>query len=95
MLDKVKLALRISTDAFDDEITDLIDAAKMDLQLSGVKTDNAEKDSLLQQAILLYCKSMFGLGNPDKSAYWESYQSMLRKLKLSSDYGMHETEAEV
>lgn len=95
MLDKVKLALRISTDAFDDEITDLIDAAKMDLQLSGVKTDNAEKDSLLQQAIFLYCKSMFGLGNPDKAVYWESYQSMLRKLKLSSDYGMHETEAEV
>lgn len=91
MLDKVKLALRISTDAFDSEITDLIDAAKTDLQLSGVRTDKADGDSLLQQAILLYCKSMFGLGNPDKSAYWESYQSMIRKLKLSSDYGMHET----
>ena len=93
MLEKVKLALRISTDAFNDEIAGLIEAAKLDLQLSGVKTDNAQQDSLLQQAILLYCKSMFGLGNPDKEAYWASYQSMLNKMKLSSDYGMHETES--
>ena len=31
MLTKVKLALRVTTDAFDSELNDLIDAAKLDL----------------------------------------------------------------
>ena len=39
MLESVKLALRISTNAFDDEISDLIDAALLDLGVAGV--DNA------------------------------------------------------
>ena len=38
MLDKVKLALRITTTAFDSEINDLIAAALADLGLAGVTT---------------------------------------------------------
>ena len=37
MLEKVKLALRIVTAAFDSEINDLIDAALADLGLAGVE----------------------------------------------------------
>ncbi len=36
MLDKVKLALRISGSAFDEEVTDLINAAIADLRLVGI-----------------------------------------------------------
>lgn len=38
MLDKVKLALRITTTAFDSELNDLIAAALADLGLAGVTT---------------------------------------------------------
>lgn len=36
MLESVKLALRVSTSAFDAELNDMIDAAKADLRLCGV-----------------------------------------------------------
>ena len=36
MLSKVKLALRITTSAFDSELTDLIAAAQIDLGVAGV-----------------------------------------------------------
>ena len=48
MLDKVKTALRIKTDAFDDELKDLIESAKLDLGVAGVLVPyegaNAEVD---------------------------------------------------
>ena len=33
---KAKLALRITTNAFDDQISDLLDAAAVDLHIAGV-----------------------------------------------------------
>lgn len=59
MLEKVKLALRISTSAFDAEITDLISAAKADLEVAGV-TNIDEDDPLIIRAIITYCKAHFG-----------------------------------
>ena len=48
MLAKVKKALRIKTDAYDDELTELIEAAKLDLGVAGVivpyEGANAEVD---------------------------------------------------
>ena len=35
LLDKAKMAMRITTNAYDDEITDLIEAAKADLGIAG------------------------------------------------------------
>ena len=39
MLQKIKDALRVSGEALDEEIQDLIHAAKADLQLSGIVKD--------------------------------------------------------
>ena len=41
MLEKVKMALRISTDAFDQELTDLIAAAQQDLALDVAAFDGS------------------------------------------------------
>jgi hypothetical protein len=38
MLEKVKVSLRISHSALDEEIYDLIEAARLDLSLSGVSS---------------------------------------------------------
>lgn len=61
ILAKVKTALRISTDAFDDELTDLCDAALADLGIAGVDGDNAViTNSLVLRAVITYCKVHFG-----------------------------------
>ena len=36
LLDDVKMALRITTQAYDSELTDLIESAKLDLGIAGV-----------------------------------------------------------
>lgn len=87
MLEKVKLALRISSDIFDDELTDLIQACKVDLSISGIKTID-ETDILIQQAIKTYCKANFGLDNPDSEKYQRSYDLLKEHLALCGDYNV-------
>lgn len=63
MLAKVKLALRITTNAFDSELNDLIEAAQLDLGVAGVVLPS-ELDVLVGQAIITYVKMHFG--QPDE-----------------------------
>lgn len=85
MLEKIKLSLRISNNFFDEEINDLIQAAKADLRISGVKNIYND-DPLIKRAILLYCKAHFGLNNKDSEKYENSYESLKIHLALSGDY---------
>ena len=63
MLSKVKLALRITTNAYDDELNGLIEAAKLDLGIAGVIIPS-ELDAIVSLAIITYCKCHFG--EPDE-----------------------------
>lgn len=84
MLEKVKTALRIVTDAFNGEITDLIAAAKADLQIAGVTTVS-ESDPLINRAIILYCRMHFGQPDDfDKIA--ESYRSLKARIMIATGY---------
>ena len=83
MLDKVKTALRITTDAFDDELTDLIEAAKLDLQIAGV-TIPACMDAIVNRAIITYCKMNFGIPD-DYDRLKRSYDE--QKAQLSTATG--------
>ena len=58
MLEDVKDALRVSGDDLDDEIDGLIDAAKLDLLIAGVRVDDT--DPLIKRAVIIYCKAHFG-----------------------------------
>lgn len=86
MLDKVKLALRLTTDAFDEEIADMIDAALLDLGIAGV-TNVTESDSLIIRAVITYCKIHFG--SPD-DVEWQrlkrSYDEQKAQLSTSINY---------
>ena len=84
MLDKVKLALRLKTNAFDEELSDLINAAKADLSLSGVY-DIQEDDPLIGRAIIVYCQAHFG-ANADSDRYQQSYTMLKEHLALSLKY---------
>ena len=87
MLESIKLALRIKSSAFDTEINDLIQAAKLDLSISGIK-NTKETDPLIQQAIKTYCKANFGLDNKDSEKYQKSYDMLKQHLSLCGDYNV-------
>lgn len=87
LLEKIKLALRIKTAMFDDEITDLLEACKIDLRLAGVNKIE-ETDPLIQRAVILYCKANFGLENKDSVRYQNSYDMLKTSLSLAGDYNV-------
>lgn len=91
MLNKVKLALRINNSAFDDEINDLIDACKRDLELAGIASSNINtNDEMIIRAINLYCKGNFGFDNPDAEKNIKAYESLKSFLTLCSEYSTEE-----
>lgn len=75
ILEKVKLALRITTDDFDTELTDMINACLADLGIAGV-TETDTTNALLIRAICTYCKYHFGDINGVE---------MLERIKASYD----------
>lgn len=88
MLADVKDALRLSGTYLDIEVQDLIDAAKADLQLSGVHPDKiVDTDPLIKRAVTVYCKANFGYDDPKMSdRFQESYNSLKHHLTLSAEY---------
>ena len=92
MLDRVKLALLISGNDFDSELTDLIDAAAKDLGIAGVdalviSTDT--DDALIIRAIITYCGYQFEImhGSLDRSAaYKKSYDEQKAQMGMASGY---------
>ena len=58
LLDRVKLALRITVDDYDTDLNDLIAAAQLDLGIAGVVVPE-ELDAIVRRAIITYCKVNF------------------------------------
>ena len=84
MLDQVKLALRISTTAYDTELTYLIEAAKLDLGIAGVVLPE-ELNALVQKAVITYCKMSFGLPE-DYDRLKRSYDEQKAQLSTATGY---------
>ena len=84
LLDKVKMALRITTEAYDSEITDLIEAAKLDLGIAGVEIPD-EIDALVTRAIITYAKMSFGLPE-DYDRLKRSYDEQKAQLSNATGY---------
>ena len=84
MLEKAKAALRITTDAYDAEIEDLIDAAKLDLGIAGVVLPS-DHDVLCQRAILTYVRANFGSPD-DYDRLKASYDEQKAQLKTATGY---------
>ncbi len=82
-LEEVKMSLRIKTDAYDDEISDLINAAFLDLGLAGVKPE--EVNSLVKQAVKTYCKVHFGLPD-DADRLKRSYDEQKAQMQIATGY---------
>ena len=84
MLEKIKISLRITTNAFDGEITDLINAALADLSIAGVTT-TTETDPLVIMAVTTYCRVHFG-EPPDFDRLKKSYDNQKAQLQTATGY---------
>jgi hypothetical protein len=87
MLSIVKLALRITSAHFDTEVTALIEACKLDLQLAGVTVID-ESDPLIVRAVTLYAKANFGYDNAESEKFQKSYDLLKCSLSLAGDYNV-------
>ena len=89
-LAKIKVRLRITTDAFDDEITDLINSALLDLGIAGVNGENAIiSNALVLTAVATYVKMMFG--EPDEyDRIKRSYDEQKAQLSMSTGFTVWE-----
>lgn len=101
MLSKVKLALRLATDAYDPELLDLIIAAIMDLHHAGPSfafskvtdgtteavTDYTVEDPLASMAVVTYCRAHFG-SPADYDKLKAAYDEQKGQMRESSAYGM-------
>ena len=81
MLEKVKLALRVSTGAFDSEIEDLIAAALADLGID----QREESDPLILRAVITYCRVYFGEPS-DFDKMRAAYDEQKAQLQTATGY---------
>lgn len=83
IVQKTRNALRITTDAYDSEITDLLSAAQADLGIAGINVDFT--NPLVLRAAIVYCKANFG-SNPDSDRLQQSYESLKTYMSLDDEF---------
>jgi hypothetical protein len=93
MLEKVKLALRVVTSAFDEELTDMIAAARYDLGIAGVVIPE-EMNELVTRAIITYCKMNFGIPE-DYDRLKRSYDEQKAQMSNATGYTDWEVDNDV
>lgn len=88
LLDKVKMACRVTTTAFDTELTDLISAAFADMGVTDIRADVLTEENitpLVQRAVTTYCRMNFGQPD-DYERLKASYDEQKAQLLMSGDY---------
>lgn len=90
LLNDVKVACRVASDAFNDELTDLIASALADLGITDIKATllvDADPDPLIKQAVITYCKMNFGFQSDGYYARLKaSYDEQKAQLLMASGY---------
>lgn len=84
LLDDVKKACRIKTDAYDTELNSLIEAAKLDLGIAGVDALSSD-DDIIKCAIITFCKMRFGIPE-DYDRLKASYDEQKAQLSNATGY---------
>ena len=84
MLIKVKTALRIVNEAFDEEVIDLINAAIADLGIGGI-IETSFTNALIIRAVITYCRLHFG-SPEDYDRLKASYDEQKAQLQMATGY---------
>lgn len=87
MLEKIKMALRVKTSAFDYELEQLMNSALKDLEFGGAKDEvlKVDADPIVTQAVITYCKMNFGIPE-DYDRLKRSYDEQKAQLGTASGY---------
>lgn len=86
LLSAVKVALRLTVDNYDAELTSLIAAAQLDLSIAGVQLPD-ELDALCKRAIITYCRVHFSaLTDGEYSRLKASYDEQKAQLMVATGY---------
>lgn len=85
LLNAVKIALRITVDAYDTEITALINAALADLGIVGI--ESSYTDALIVQAVKTYVRMNFGSPS-DYDRLKRAYDEQKAQMQSASGYGL-------
>ena len=86
LLEKTKLALRVTVNNYDVDLTDLINAAKLDLGIAGVELPST-LDAICERAIITYCKIHFSsLSDGEFSRLKASYDEQKAQLGTATGY---------
>ena len=84
LIEKAKMAKRITTDKFDDEVDRLLDAAMLDLGVAGVTLPDSV-DALVEQAAITYfCMNFREPANYDRLK--RSYDEQKAQLSTCTGY---------
>lgn len=88
LLDNCKTAMRVTTDAYDYEIEEYIEAAKLDLGIAGVEVPESE-DALVNKAVMTYVRMSFGApSNYDKlKAAYDEQKAQLMNATGYTNWG--------
>lgn len=84
ILSAVKMALRISTNAFDMQLQELVEAAKLDLGIAGVVLPST-MDAIVRTAIITYVQIHFGQPD-DYDRLKRSYDEQKAQLSTATGY---------
>lgn len=84
IISAVKLSLRLTTNKYDSEISDLIDAALLDLGIAGVTEDDTT-DPLVKRAVTTYVRTNFGQPD-DYDRLQASYDLQKAQMSMSTGY---------
>ena len=86
MVDKVKLALRISHDHLDSDINETIETARAELIRSGCSEKYANSEhALIVAAIKTYCMSVYTNDEKRAQGFFESWKYQLDNIRKSTE----------
>lgn len=84
ILSAVKLAMRITTEAFDSELGDLVAAALIDLAQAGI-SNQGTTDPMIRRAVITFCKLNFGQPD-DYDRLKKAYDEQKAQLGMATGY---------
>jgi len=86
LLEKTKLALRVTVNNYNSDLNDLIDAAKLDLGIAGVELPTT-LDAICERAVITYCKLHFSsLTDGEFARLKASYDEQKAQLGTATGY---------
>lgn len=83
-LDNCKMALRVTTSAYDTEIQTYIESALLDLGIAGVQVPSGA-DALVEKAVMTYVRMSFG-SPADYDKLKASYDEQKAQLMNATGY---------